>query len=177
MPDLRQQLQQLLCGRVCFMGLGNVDYGDDGFGVCLAKALNAAGVREVIIAGTTPERWIGRAAEFDHVIFLDAVEFGGKAGEVVSLGSREISYRFPQISTHKISLSVLAQWVEANGTSRAWLLGVQPESVKSGEPLSPPLQKTLGLLCDLLRSCTGAGTAAPGYAGDTREPLVEVNPC
>ena len=33
MPDLREQLQQCFQGRVCLMGLGNVQYGDDGFGV------------------------------------------------------------------------------------------------------------------------------------------------
>jgi hypothetical protein len=41
MPDLREQLQQLLEGRVCLMGLGNVDYGDDGFGVRLAEELKS----------------------------------------------------------------------------------------------------------------------------------------
>ena len=43
MPDLREQLQQLFQGRVCLMGLGNVAYGDDGFGVRLAEELKAEG--------------------------------------------------------------------------------------------------------------------------------------
>ena len=67
MSDLRGQLQQTLRGRVCLMGLGNTDYGDDGFGVRLAKAVERAGERGefpfapcVIIAGTTPEHFIGR---------------------------------------------------------------------------------------------------------------------
>ncbi len=73
MPDFREQLQQLLQGRVCLMGLGNVDYGDDGFGVRLAQALaegelgvlnGSASVKPFgedsrvgssVIAGTTPE--------------------------------------------------------------------------------------------------------------------------
>ena len=29
MPDLRKQIGQLLQGRVCLMGLGNVDYADE----------------------------------------------------------------------------------------------------------------------------------------------------
>ena len=151
MPDLREQLQQLLQGRVCLMGLGNVDYGDDGFGVRLAEELKSEvrrpkaernpksegrseelssscsdfglwtsfglrssefGLRrQVIVAGTTPERFIGRVADegFDHLIFLDAVEFGGAPGSVVLLNSDEMAARFPQVSTHKISLGLLAK--------------------------------------------------------------------
>ena len=50
MKDLRQQLAELLQGRVCLMGLGNVDCGDDGFGVRLAEDLLKAGVPDVVIA-------------------------------------------------------------------------------------------------------------------------------
>ena len=79
--DLRDQLKPCLRGRVCFMGVGNVAYGDDAFGIRLAERLQAIGIPNVIAAGTTPERWVSRLADpgFDHVIFLDAVEFGGAA--------------------------------------------------------------------------------------------------
>ncbi|HXZ40181.1 MAG TPA: hydrogenase maturation protease [Terriglobales bacterium] len=163
MSDPLQQLEQCLAGRVCFMGLGNVDYADDGFGVRLAEALIAAGVPDVIVAGISPDRWIGRVAGFDHIVFLDAVEFGGEPGAVVFLDSAQMAARFPQISTHKISLGVLAQWAEATGTTKAWLLGVQPESLKPQQQLTPTLQNALELLCDLLKTSTDhAGTAASG---------------
>jgi hydrogenase maturation protease len=155
MPSLRQQLEHSLRGRVCFIGLGNLDYGDDGFGVRLAEVLIASGVPNVMIAGTTPDRWIGQAAKFDHMVFLDAVDFGGDPGSVVFLGSAQMAARFPQISTHKISLGLLAQWAEVNGTTKAWLLGVQPESLKPAQKLTPALQKTLELLSDLLTHHVG----------------------
>jgi len=151
MPDLREQLHPCFRGRVCFMGIGNVDYGDDGFGVRLAEELTAAGVPDVIVGGTTPDRWIGQLTGFDHVVFLDAVEFGSAPGSAVLLNSGEMSVAFPQISTHKISLGILAGWVEANGRTKAWLLGVQPKSLKAGEPLTPTLQKTLETLAEVLR--------------------------
>jgi hydrogenase maturation protease len=184
MPDLRDQLQQLLQGRVCIMGLGNVDHGDDGFGVRLAEELKGEGARPasniqhptskglrlgtpwmldvgcwmldvetlIIIAGTTPDRWIGQMAEadFDHLVFLDAVEFGGNPGSTVLLDAGEMVARFPQVSTHKISLGLLAKQVEASGRTKAWLLGVQPASLKTGEGLSPAVQATLDLLYELL---------------------------
>ena len=186
MPDLREQLQQLLQGRVCLMGMGNVLYGDDGFGVRLAEELksevrrpkverrpksedrsedssgNCSGLgywasfglkNHVVIAGTTPERWIGRVADgdFDRVIFLDAVEFGGTPGSVVLLNSDELVALFPQISTHKLSLGLLAKQVEANGRTKAWLLGVQPKSLKVGEELTATVRGTLELLLELMR--------------------------
>lgn len=150
MKNLREQLEQSLTGPVCFMGLGNVEYGDDGFGVRLAEELAAAGVPDVIVAGTTPDRWISHFAGFDHIVFLDAVEFGGAPGSAIFLNSTEIAARFPQISTHKISVGVLARWVELTGSTKAWLLGVQPESLKATHQLTPTLQLTLDALRDLL---------------------------
>jgi hydrogenase maturation protease len=226
MPDLREQLQQLLEGRVCLMGLGNVAYGDDGFGVRLAEALATTVYRganaqfqncwdfsvsfpltpdlslgesenpipspdeyrrlglvenratclplpkgegrgegeagmglgpcpHVFIAGTTPERWISRVVdeEYDHLVFLDAVEFGGTPGSVVLLDSDQMAARFPQISTHKLSLGLLAKRVEANGRTKAWLLGAQPQSLRSGEELTPAVRATLELILVLLKGC------------------------
>ncbi len=217
MKDLREQLADLLQGRVCVVGVGNPDFGDDGFGVRLAKELGALWENNttlsVFVAGTAPERFlrsarssaerggpdhiaesrIGVAAgsevprqsadwrgellrtvspraggedpcaerDYDQVLFLDAVDFGGAPGEVVLLNSAEMEARFPQISTHKISLGLLARLVEANGKTKAWLLGVQPESLVVGRELSPIVQRTLELLIFVLQgSARGSPSAA-----------------
>jgi hydrogenase maturation protease len=152
MADLREQLHECLHGRICLMGLGNEDYGDDAAGIRLAEKLIAAGKRDVMIAGTRPETCISQAVRegFEQIVFLDAVEFGGAPGSVVFLDSAEMISRFPQISTHKISLGVLAMWAEISGATKAWLLGVQPESLKAGQPLSEPVTTTLSVLEELL---------------------------
>jgi len=169
MPDLRDQLDRCLRGRVCLIGLGNVDYGDDGFGVRLAEELAARDVGDVVTAGKTPERFLGRIADsgFDSVVFLDAVEFGGAPGSIILLNSSEMTTRFPQVSTHKIALGLLAKWAEANGSTRAWLLGVQPELLKAGNQLSTTLHITHNalaqLLCEILptRSAVVGGSVRP----------------
>ena len=164
------------------MGLGNVAYGDDGFGVRLAEELKAEVRRpkaerspnsegrsealsesaldcghqiQIIVAGTTPEWWISRVTDegFDQLIFLDVVEFGGTPGSVVLLDSEQMTARFPQISTHKLSLDLLAKQAESNGRTKAWLLGVQPQSLKPGEELTPHVGASLELLRDLLIAC------------------------
>ena len=150
--SLPAQLEETLRGRVCLMGLGNPDYADDGFGVRLAEELLEAGVLDVVVAGTAPDRYMGVTAdqEFDHVVFLDAVEFGSSPGSAVFLDSEEIDSRFPQISTHKISLSAWSKFVESNGITKAWLLGVQPESIRHEPTLSPCVRTTLDVLLELL---------------------------
>jgi hydrogenase 3 maturation protease len=152
MPSLRDQLESCFAGQVCLMGIGNVDYGDDGFGVRLAQALLAKGVPGVVVADTSPERFLGQVAAqgFDHLLFLDAVEFGGDPGSAVFMDAEQLIPRFPQISTHKISLGVLAKWAEANGKTKAWLLGVEPESTKPAQQLTPAVQTTLEALAELL---------------------------
>jgi hydrogenase 3 maturation protease len=152
MSNLRGRLGHTLQGRVCLMGVGNPEYGDDAFGVRLAEELLNAGVPDVIVAGSSPDRWVGTMAdwEFDHLVFLDAVELGAAPGSVVFLDSHEITARYPQISTHKISLGVLANFVESSGVTKAWLLGVQPESIKQGQDLTPTVRKTLSVLLELL---------------------------
>jgi hydrogenase maturation protease len=164
MPGLPELLQSSLRGRVCFIGLGNVDGGDDGFGVRLAQALDRAGVPEVLIGATAPELLAGRCADsgFDHLVFLDAADFGAAPGSVVFLNSREMAARFPQISTHRISLGMLAMYVESGGTTRAWLLAAQPESLKPAPALSPAIQTTVAVLAELLASNFSGGLfAAP----------------
>jgi hydrogenase maturation protease len=175
MANLREQLERCFQGRVCLVGVGNVDLGDDGFGVRLAEALSNADLRfaicdlRVMVAGKSPERYLTEFGDdgFDHLIFVDAVEFGGAPGSVVFLDTTEMIARFPQISTHKISLGTLAKWFEAKGRTRAWLLGVQPESLKPGPNLTPAIHRTLEVLTGLLRELVAARSAGlrPGVKG------------
>lgn len=187
MADLRQQLRSLLQGRVCLVGVGNMERGDDAFGVLLARRLKYArapraafgdspnvpaktlgwaepagaladpGCRDgtapqIIVAGTVPERYLERLVSggFDTVLFLDAVECGTAPGSVVLLSAAEMTTRFPQVSTHKLSLGLLAQLIETNGRTRVWLLGVQPASVRPGAGLSPAVGTVLECLVSLL---------------------------
>ena len=152
MLDLPAQLESALSGRVCFVGLGNADYGDDGFGVRLANELIAAGLHDVVIAGAALERSLGSIMDqgFDHVVFLDAVECGAEPGSLILMNTSEIAARFPQISTHKISLQLFAKWIESNGRSRVWLLGVQPESITQGSGVTAAVARTMKIVRDLL---------------------------
>jgi hydrogenase 3 maturation protease len=151
MPTLVEQLRQL-DGRVCLLCVGNTDGGDDAFGVRLAEHLKQRGVPDVVSVETRPEAFLARAGleRFDHVLFIDAVDIGAQPGSVVLLNSSQMKSRFPQVSTHTISLGLLANWTESRGDTRAWLLGAQPLSLKHGAPLTSTLENTLWAIEELL---------------------------
>ncbi|MGD0768728.1 MAG: hydrogenase maturation protease [Tepidisphaeraceae bacterium] len=160
MQTLREQLQRLH-GHVCLMCVGNPDGGDDALGVRVGEELAGGGMPDVLIAGNDPERLLFRGASdgYDHLIFVDAVDFGAAPGSVVFLNADEIMGRFPQVSTHRLSLGLLARWTEARGTTKAWLLGVQPESLEPRRELSQSVQATLAVLSELLKRSFNAGVS------------------
>ena len=164
--DLKTKIQNTLTGRVVIVGVGNPDLGDDGFGVRLAEELDRSGVPGVIVAGTTPERWVGRIldGEAKHVVLLDAVETQGVPGSAMFVGAAEMKSLYPQISTHKMALSSLARLVETMSGARVWLLGVKPQSLKGNE-LSETVKTSLEALKTILVDCL----AEPGSTVQEKE--------
>ncbi len=183
MLDLRQQLRRCLRGRVCLVGVGQAGRGDDAFGLELISALapqaqpdspgEIAGDVLALWAGSEPERRLGFLADggFDDVVFLDAAQFGGRPGSVVFLDAGQMASRFPQVSTHRLSLGLLARLIEARGPTRAWLLGVQPETLAGRPGLSPAAQQALVLLAELLRELIEERNAAAPGRGWPRKTL------
>ena len=163
MPELCDQLKFLLIPPACLVGLGNADYADDGLGLHLAEALQKAGLPHVFLAGNNAERWLPRlAAEgYRHLLLLDAVEFGGAAGSVILLSGPEIRARYPQVSTHKISLGTMAAVLENEHQTNVSLLGVQPETLRVGQPMSESVRKTVNLLFKLLKKAHSSAQNLP----------------
>jgi hydrogenase maturation protease len=166
MQDLRSELRDKLRGRVCLVGIGNPDLGDDGFGVRLAEDIQAAGFPDVVVAGTTPERWAIQLAHsgFDTVVFLDVVRIPAEPGTVAFLGAGDLATKFPQISTHKLSLGTLARMIETTSRARVWLLGTQPKTLLPGSGLSGAVDTTLEALKALLCEVLSVRTTEPALA-------------
>jgi hydrogenase maturation protease len=97
---------------------------------------------------------------FERVVFLDAVDFGSEPGAVTLLNAVAMKSRFPQVSTHRLSLGALAQCAEQLSDARVWLLGIQPGSLREGGRLSAAVAATLGLLTRLLREAGRKEAAA-----------------
>jgi hydrogenase maturation protease len=134
------------------MGIGNPCWGDDAFGVVLAESLKDAGYPHVLVAGTAPESFIGRLKEEDYetVLLLDVLEFPGEPGSVVFLDAGNLRTRFPQFSTHKLSLSTLAALIEDRSSAKVWCLGVKPQTLAPLGKLSPVVAEVAEALKELL---------------------------
>lgn len=169
-------LHPMLSGRVCLVGIGNVEAGDDGIGVRLAETL-AARIRAeegsplVLIAGNRPEDHLSRLTrgDWDSVVFLDAVDFGGPPGAMTVFASDEIESRFPQVSTHRLSLGLLARLIQESGSTRVWLVGIQPACLRPGHRFSHSVQATFEALTDLLERACRPGVADPGSPAEPVE--------
>lgn len=144
MAQFRRSLAASLVGRVCVVGVGNSERADDGVGTFVAESLAAQGLEDVIVAGTTPERWMGTlaAGDYDTVLFVDAVALDAAAGSAVLMDAAEIEGHFPQVSTHRISLGALARLISREAGTRVMLLGVRPETLAEGPGLSEVVGQT-----------------------------------
>ena len=147
MAALTDGLREALEPPFCVVGVGNDLLGDDGFGPALAGELERSGW-PAIVAGDSPEGWMERlgGGGYRSVLFLDAVDFTGEPGAAVLLDAAAIRARFPQVSTHRISLGTLAAVIESRSGARVRLLGVKPRSLAPGAGLSEPVRTTLGAL-------------------------------
>lgn len=109
------------------------------------------------LAANDPQRVLPQIVEgaFDHVVFIEAVDFGGRPGAVTVLRTEEILTRFVRTSPQSQPLGPVAERIESNGHTKAWVLGVQPASLRLDRPLSQSVQSTLQALVRLISQATG----------------------
>ena len=132
-------------GRVVVLGVGNPMRGDDGVGpAVVAKCRELCGHSEgrlvLIDAGESPEAHLDevRGLGPDVVVIVDAVDFGGRPGEVALFDLvRDGSSRAMSLpSTHRLPLGLLASYIRKETGAEVVLVGVQPRSIEFGEGMS-----------------------------------------
>jgi hydrogenase maturation protease len=128
-------------GRILVAGLGNVFFGDDGFGVHVvdrfAREARPAGV-EVMDVGVRGLHLAYRLLEgYELVVAVDAVARGGAPGTLYLI-EPDLAQGAALPEAHGASLGAVAAMVEALGgrLGRALILGCEPESF-DGMRLSP----------------------------------------
>lgn len=129
---------------IVIAGAGNPWRGDDAAGSLLARSLAEAGVAaQVIDCEEVPENYLDRLAEGPPriVIFCDAVDFGGYAGQARWFAPEDLVDT--SISTHRVSLALLASCLGQAGVASIWVLGIQPAQTEWGTQLSPPVRQTV----------------------------------
>ena len=135
------------------IGMGNLDRSDDGLGIDLVSRLKTQHPDRVFsehersVEGIVLELF--DRAEFETVLFIDAMDFGGKPGDVKIFSVNDIEKFVPAFSTHKIPISFLMKIIHENGR-KPFLLGVQPESLELFGEMSLSVKTTLDRLSEKL---------------------------
>jgi len=128
------------------VGIGHPLRGDDGLGPALIGRLKNR-VRAVCLdAGSSPENYAGAVIREapDTVLLVDAVHLERPAGAWEILKEEEIGRA--GLSTHDLSPKMFIEYLKAWTRARIYLLGVQPEKLALGDPLSASVQETLGMI-------------------------------
>lgn len=135
--------------KTIILGLGNLLYGDEGFGVRLAQHLYAhwdfpPGV-SVVDGGTQGQTLLTFVEEADSLLVLDAVDFGLEPGELTLREEVPAYVTAQKVGPHQNSFSEVLGLAALRGTQprRCALLGVQPAAMTLGAHCSPEVERIL----------------------------------
>ena len=145
--------------RVAVLGVGNEMNGDDGAGVRVVRALAARLAATpgllLIDGGTAPENFTGPLRRFrpDLIVEIDAAHQDQPPGTVAWIDWRDADGM--SASTHTLPPSVLADYLISEIGCQMALIGVQPATLETGQPLSPEVEAAVERLASQLADWLG----------------------
>ena len=147
----------ILRGKTVIVGIGNPLRGDDGFGPALIKELEGKNDFICIDAGSAPENYVGRIikANPETILLVDAVHLDLPPGQYRILQAADILKC--GFTTHDMSSRMLIEYLKNQTNADICLLGVQPQQVSLGEPMSEWVTETLNevkMLLEEAGACT-----------------------
>jgi hydrogenase 3 maturation protease len=151
-PDLIRSLRPLLGSHAVMVCIGSELHGDDAAGVAVGRQLVGHVPWTTLEAGLAPESFVVKIADLrpSAVILVDAVDFGGRAGEVVLVSIERIVDVVA--GTHGPSLLPFVTALQLMHRCDVMVLGIQPLDTQTGADLSPPVRETIGRIVAALRA-------------------------
>ncbi|MGE5361989.1 MAG: HyaD/HybD family hydrogenase maturation endopeptidase [Bacteroidales bacterium] len=157
---------------ILVLGLGNILLSDEGVGVRIVEALDAAhelpAEVEVLDGGTSGMDLLDMVAERDCLIVADAINADQPAGNVIRLEDDDIRMLFEtRFSPHQLGLSDMLAALRLVGKAprRVIVVGVVPQNLSLGMELSPPVAQgrdaALGVIVDELTRLGAAPRPRP----------------
>jgi hydrogenase 3 maturation protease len=137
-----KELENYIDKNTVIMGIGSDLKSDDRAGIYIAEEISEIGEYEVVVAGPTPEHWVGFIVNrgYKKLLIIDAVICGGNPGEIQVFNINEISERFGL--THSSSLHLFSDFLVKEGKIKSIkILAIEPESVDIGTELSIEVKK------------------------------------
>ena len=133
--------------RVTVLGVGNVLLSDEGFGVRVAEALDAAyefpGDAQVLDGGVLGMELLRFVAGTEKLLILDALKEGGADGKCRRLAGDEVKAHFREkLSAHEIGVQDMLTFLEVTGKpiGEVVVIGAEPKSLKAGLSLSKEME-------------------------------------
>jgi len=139
--------------KVLICGIGNDTRGDDAFGVYVVEKLKEMISNQKVLflnCGEMPESYTGKIIRENpsHVVFIDAVHFEGKPGEIV-LADPEGTLG-EAFSTHKMPLKLLVRYLKQHTRAKFILIGAQPRQTGLFVEMSEELRESAERLVKIL---------------------------
>lgn len=146
--------------RILIAGIGNVLKSDDGFGPRVIKELLKKNLPKEVDAvdyGTSSIKALLDLKDYDAVIFVDAIDKGGKAGEIFIIRpSLEKIEKTMKISLHEVDLEKMLAMAKTLHTlpKKVIIVGCQPKSISNGVKISKEVEeavkKTIEIILKIL---------------------------
>ena len=147
--------------RILVAGIGNVFFGDDGFGVEVASRLGRESLPDtirVLDAGTRARDLAYELADggYDMAILVDAAPRGGRPGTlyVIDPDSKDVGAQpVAGLDGHSMTPEATLAFVHALGgtPTRILIVGCEPESVDEGIGLSGPVNAAVPEAVSMVR--------------------------
>ena len=105
----------------------------------------------MIDAGTVPENYIGPIIEKrpEVLVVIDAIDFGGTAGEIEIFKPEELSSA--AFSTHTLSPRLFVDVICKSIAVEVWFVGIGPGRTALGEGLSGQVEEAVGVVAGMLK--------------------------
>lgn len=133
--------------RTVIIGIGSELRGDDYAGLKVIDEMRAVGLDAenllLIQAGNMPEKFTSSVKEFDpdNVLLIDSVEADMEPGSVSLVDPSDIVT--DSVSSHKLPLSKLMNYLEEETEARIDLVGIQVKDLEVGSGLSEEIKDSI----------------------------------
>lgn len=142
---------------ILVLGLGNILLQDEGIGVRVVEALEAAwempdGVT-VVDGGTAGMDMLDTIAGYTHMVVADAVKTGAPAGTIVLLRGEEVPAFFRgKLSPHQVGLSDLLATLslQDEAPETVTLIGCVPHGMRTSLDMTPEMAAKVPEMMELL---------------------------
>jgi len=136
--------------KIAVLGIGNPLLGDDGFGVAVVNAFKSTFGEppdvELIDGGSLGIYLLPYLEGKTHIIVVDAINFGGKPGEIIKLDAEKIPATINmKVSEHQITFNevlALMNLLEIK-PEKIVFIGVQPGRNGWGDDMSPEVKSAI----------------------------------